>query len=156
MSIRLSFFSAPSFPFFHILLSPSLFPPSLTPPSFSSSIPPTLPSFFSIGYEPVIVVTCLDLIYQDAVRNGRNYEVEVRHKEDKVLHAFERLHLIRQSIYFVTNFHMGQRGGVPVWKNEDEGFEKANKQMVDLSRDLLNVADRFIDRNYSTARCSIL
>ena len=102
------------------------------------------------------MVTHLDLIYQDALRNGRNYEVEVRHKEDKVLHAFERLNLIRRSVYFVTNFHTGRRGGVRMWHSEDEGFEKVTKQMVDLSRDLLNVADRFINRNYCGKKCIIL
>ena len=43
-----------------------------------------------------------------------------------------------------------------MWHSEDEGFEKVMKQMVDLSRDLLNVADRFIDRNYRGKKCVLL
>lgn len=39
----------------------------------------------SIGYEPMIVVTHLDLICRDAIRQGRNWEVEVHHKRDKVI-----------------------------------------------------------------------
>ena len=37
-----------------------------------------------IGYEPVIAVTHLDLICRDAIRQGRNWDVEVHHKTDKV------------------------------------------------------------------------
>lgn len=109
-----------------------------------------------IGYEPIIVVTCVDLIYQEALRRGDNYQVEVQHKKDKVLQAFEDLNLTRQSIYFVTNFHEGRRG-VKVWDMGDRGFEKASKKIVDLARDTLTVADRFIERKYShDSRCSLL
>ena len=98
----------------------------------------------------------MDLIYQEALRHGDNYHVEVQHKKDKVLQAFEDLNLTRQSIYFVTNFHEGRRG-VKVWNTGDRGFEKASKKMVDLARDTLTVADRFIQRKYtSDSRCSIL
>ena len=104
----------------------------------------------------MIVITCLDLIYQEALRHGHNYTVEVQHKKDKVLQAFEDLNLTRQSIYFVTNFHEGRRGP-KVWDEGDRGFEKASKKVVDLARDLLTVADRFIERKYSTtSRCSLL
>ena len=104
----------------------------------------------------MIVITCLDLIYQEALRRGHNYLVEVQHKKDKVLQAFEDLNLTRQSIYFVTNFHEGRRG-VKVWDTSDRGFEKASKKVVDLARDTLTVADRFIERKYTTnSRCSLL
>ena len=36
-----------------------------------------------LGYEPVIVVTCLDLVCWDAVCHGRSWEVDVHHKQDK-------------------------------------------------------------------------
>ena len=102
------------------------------------------------------MVTCLDLIYQEALRHGQNYEVEVQHKKDKVLQAFENLNLVRQNIYFVTNFHEGRRG-MKVWDLRDRGFEKASKKMVDLARDMLAVADRFINRKYtSNSKCSLL
>ena len=65
-----------------------------------------------------------------------------------MLQAFEDLHLTRKSIYFVTNFNEGHRGDVSLWTPDDEGFDKATKTMVDLARDLLNVSNRFIDRNY--------
>ena len=96
----------------------------------------------------MIVITCLDLIYQEALRHGHNYEVEVQHKKDKVLQAFEDLNLTRQSIYFVTNFHEGKRG-VKTWDKRDKGFVKVIKKMVDLARDMLTVADRFIERKYT-------
>ena len=108
------------------------------------------------GYEPIIVITCLDLIHQEALRHGENFQVEIQHKQDKVLQTFEDLHLMRQSIYFVTNFHEGRRG-IKVWDAGDRGFEKAVKRMVDLARDMLTVADRFIDRKYKCeTRCSLL
>ena len=105
----------------------------------------------------MIVITCLDLIYADALRLGHNFEVEVQHKQDKVLQAFEDLNLTRQSIYFVTNFHKGRRGDARVWSERDRGFDKACKVMVDLSRDLLSVADRFVERKYTrNTSCSLL
>ena len=104
----------------------------------------------------MIVITCLDLIHQEAVRQGENFEVQVQHKRDKVLQAFEDLNLPRQNIYFVTNFHEGRRGGLRVWEVGDKGFDKATKVMVDLARDLLTVADRFIKRKYTKSECSIL
>ena len=108
------------------------------------------------GYEPIIVVTCLDLIHQEALRHGFNFEVEVQHKKDKVLEAFEKLNLTRNSVYFVTNFHEGWRG-VRVWGEGDRGFEKASKSMVDLARDMLAVADRFITRKYTNeSKCTVL
>ena len=110
----------------------------------------------TIGYEPVIVITCLDLIHQEAVRQGENFEVQIQHKRDKVLQAFEDLNLPRQNIYFVTNFHEGRRGGLRVWEVGDQGFDKATKVMVDLARDLTTVADRFIKRRYTKSECSIL
>ena len=104
----------------------------------------------------MIVVTHLDLIYMEALRHGHNYEVEVQHRKDKVLQAFEDLNLTRQSIYFVTNFHEGRRGA-KVWDHRDKGFDKATKIMVDLARDLLTVADRFIERKYTTrSACTLL
>ena len=102
------------------------------------------------------MVTCLDLIHQETIRRGENYEVQVQHKRDKVLQAFEDLHLTRQSIYFVTNFHEGRRGGVKIWDTSDRGFEKVNKVMVDLTRDLLTVADRFIMRKYTAKNTGCL
>ena len=74
----------------------------------------------------------------------------------KILQAFEDLNLTRKSIYFVTNFHSGQRGGIPLWSHTHYGFDKANKKMVDLARDLLSVADRFIKRQYGHSRCVLL
>ena len=113
-------------------------------------------NFTHLGYEPVIVITCLDLIYQEAIRLGENYDNQVQHKRDKVLQAFEDLNLTRHSIYFVTNFHEGKRGGVRVWTGEDMGFHKVTKAMVDLAKDLLAICDRFIKRKYEKTGCSIL
>ena len=102
------------------------------------------------------MITCLDLIHQEALRRGDNYQVEVQHKQDKVLQAFEDLHLTRQSVYFVANFHEGRRG-VKIWDMWDRGFEKASKRVVDLARDILTVADRFIKRKYTCeSRCNVL
>ena len=42
---------------------------------------------FLSGYEPMIVVTHLDLICRDAIRQGRNWEVEIHHKRDKASNA---------------------------------------------------------------------
>ncbi len=104
----------------------------------------------------MIVITCLDLIYHEAVRQGHNYQVEVDHKKDRVLQAFEDLNLTRQSIYTVTNFHEGKRG-LRMWDENDRGFVKVNKKMVDLARDLLTVADRFIERKYTRqSTCCLL
>ena len=81
----------------------------------------------------------------------------MQHKKDKALQAFEDLNLTRQSIYFITNYHEGKRGGVRMWDKSDKGFDKATKKMVDLARDLLSVADRFIERKYTrNSSCSIL
>ena len=105
----------------------------------------------------MIVITCLDLIHQEAVRLGEKYNLQVEHKRDKVLQAFEDLNLTRHSIYFVTNFNEGRRGGVRLWRNTDEGFDKATKVMIDLSKDLLAICDRFIKRKYTEkSRCNIL
>ena len=129
------------------------YPPASSP----LSSPPLLALFLLLGYEPVIVISCLDLIYQEALRQGHNFEVEVQHKKDKALQAFEDLHLTRQSIYFITNYHEGKRGGIRMWDKNDKGFDKATKKMVDLARDLLAVADRFIERKYTrNSSCSIL
>lgn len=43
----------------------------------------SLPCVCVLGYEPVIVVTCLDLVCRDAVCHGRSWEVDVHHKQDK-------------------------------------------------------------------------
>lgn len=112
------------------------------------------------------MVTCLDLVCRDAERHGRSWEVDVHHKQDKacgrlvplssffnvvlqqVLQVFENLHLTRKSIYFVTNFNEGHKGNVSLWTSHDEGFDTTTKIMVDIARDLLNVANRFIDRKY--------
>lgn len=56
----------------------------------------------------------------------------------------------------MTNFHAGQRGGIPLWSHTHHGFDKANKKMVDLARDVLSVADRFIKRQYGHSRCVLL
>ena len=104
----------------------------------------------------MIVVTCLDLIHQEALRQGENFDVQVQHKRDKVLQSFEDLNLPRQNIYFVTNFHEGRRGGLRVWDEGDRGFTKSCKVMVDLARDLLTVADRFIKRKYTRSECLVL
>ena len=99
----------------------------------------------------------MDLIYQEAITNGENYEIQLQHKRDKVLQAFEDLDLTRNSIYFVTNFHEGKRGGARVWEREDLGFNKATKVMVDLAKDLMSIADRFIKRKYTEkSACLIL
>ena len=74
----------------------------------------------------------------------------------KVLQAFEDLHLTRKSIYFLTNFNGGHRGGIPLWKSTDRGFDKANKTMIDLSRDLLSTANRFIERHYGKNKCVLV
>jgi hypothetical protein len=103
------------------------------------------------------VITCVDLIYQEAITNGENYEIQLQHKRDKVLQAFEDLDLTRNSVYFVTNFHEGKRGGVRVWDKDDRGFYKATKVMVDLAKDLLAISDRFIKRKYTEKTgCTLL
>ena len=109
------------------------------------------------GYEPVVVITCADLMHQQAQERGENFEVKKNRKLDKVLFEFERQNLTRQSIYLVTNFHEGRRGR-RMWTEEDEGFDVASKIMVDLARDLLNVANRFIKSKYNLARshCTVL
>ena len=101
------------------------------------------------------MITCLDLIYQEAIRHGDNYQVEIQHKQDRVLQAFEDLNLTRSSIYFVTNFHEGKRG-VKVWDKSDRGFEKASKMLVDLAREMLTVANRFIERKYTRNSSCVL
>lgn len=99
----------------------------------------------------------MDLIYQEAITSGDNYEIQLQHKRDNVLQAFEDLDLTRNSIYFVTNFHEGKRGGARVWDRGDLGFNKATKVMVDLAKDLLAISDRFIKRKYTEKRgCTIL
>ena len=151
LSLSLSFPLPPSLSLSHSL---SLFPPPSLSLSLSSFLSSSLPPLS--GYEPIIVITCLDLIYQEALRQGDKYEVELQHKKDKVLQAFEDLNLTRQSIYFVTNFHEGRRG-TRVWSEGDRGFERASKKMVDLARDMLTVADRFIKRKYtSESKCTLL
>ena len=80
------------------------------------------------------------LIHREAVRQGENFEVQVQHKRDKVLQAFEDLNLPRQNIYFVTNFHEGRRGCPRVWEEGDRGLNKACKIMVNIARDLVTVA----------------
>ena len=101
------------------------------------------------------MVTCVDLIHQEAITNGENFEVQIQHKRDKVLQAFEDLDLTRNSIYFVTNFHEGKRGGVKLWNEDDPGFEKCTKAMVDLAKDLNAVSDRFIKRKYTEKTCTL-
>ena len=124
---------------------------------FPVCLSPSLPPSLCKDYEPVIVITCLDLIYQEAIRVGENYDIQVQHKREKILHAFEDLNLTRHSIYFVTNFHEGKRGGVRVWESRDSGFTKATKIMVDLAKDLLVLSDRFIQRKYTEKSvCNIL
>jgi hypothetical protein len=105
------------------------------------------------GYEPVVVITCADLMHQEAQERGENFEVKKNRKLDKILFEFEKQNLTRQSIYFVTNFHEGRRGR-KMWCEGDEGFDVASKIMVDLARDLLNIANRFIKRKYSLNRGS--
>lgn len=41
-----------------------------------------------VGYEPVIVVTHLDIICRSAQREGKNWEIEVHHKKDQVCLLF--------------------------------------------------------------------
>eukprot|EP00731_Ephydatia_muelleri_P028385 Em0020g29a len=108
------------------------------------------------GYEPAIVVTCVDLIYQDALNHGQKFEVQLDHKRENVLQAFEDLNLTRQSVYFVTNFHQGHRG-VKIWDPSDRGFDMVTKKMVDLNRELLSLADRFIKSKYNQrSSCGVL
>lgn len=114
-----------------------------------------------VGYEPVIVITCADLMHQQAQDKGENFHVKKNRKLDKILFEFERQNLTRQSIYLVTNFHEGKRGRPPLpqlWTTGDEGFEVANKIFVDLARDLVNICDRYIKRKHSLSQggCSIL
>ncbi len=88
---------------------------------------------------------------------GENFDIQVQHKRDIVLQAFEDLNLTRHSVYFVTNFHEGRRGNTRVWSEEDFGFNKATKVMVDMAKDLLSVSDRFIKRKYTEkSKCIIL
>ena len=111
-----------------------------------------------LGYEPAIVVTCVDLIYQDALNQGQKFEVQLEHKKENVLQAFENLNLTGKSIYFVTNFHQGHRG-VKIWDPSDRGFDIVTKKMVDLNRELLSLADRFIKNKYnqhSHSSCAVL
>ena len=97
------------------------------------------------------MITCADLMYQEAEMKRENFEVKKARKLDKVLFEFERQNLTRQSIYLVTNFHDGRRG-CKMWSEGDEGYLVANKIFVDLARDLVNIADRFIKRKYNETR----
>lgn len=117
----------------------------------------TIGAILCTGYEPIIVITCCDLIYQEAVRIGENYDIQLQHKREKVLQAFEDLDLTSKSIYFVTNFHEGKRGGgVRVWSSRDRGFNKATKKLLDLAKDLLAISDRFIKRKYTEKSVCVL
>ena len=103
------------------------------------------------------MITCADLMHQQAQDRGENFQVKKNRKLDKILFEFERQNLTRQSIYLVTNFHEGKRGR-RMWTASDDGFQVANKIFVDLARDLLNICDRYIKRKHSLSRaaCSVL
>ena len=91
-----------------------------------------------------MVITCLDLIHQNAIIKGSNFDVERSNKADLILAEFDHLNLKKSDIYFVTNFH--ERRGGRLWSSDDEGFHKATKEFVDLAVELTKVANRFIKR----------
>ncbi|XP_065827051.1 interferon-induced protein 44-like [Oscarella lobularis] len=98
----------------------------------------------NLGYEPIVVVTCLDLMFANAKTKGVNVDVEKRNRVDLILAEFDHLNLKLSDVHFVTNFH--QKRGSPLWTSDDEGFEQATKQFVDLAMELTKLCNRFIRR----------
>lgn len=43
-----------------------------------------------------------------------------------------------------------------MWDKSDRGFEKASKMLVDLAREMLTVANRFIERKYTRNSSCVL
>lgn len=89
-------------------------------------------------------------MFKNAITKGSNIDVEVSNKADLILAEFDHLNLKKSDIYFVTNFH--ERRGGRLWSSEDEGFDKATKQFVDLAMELTKIANRFIDRRADSNR----
>ena len=108
------------------------------------------------GYEPMVVVTFLDQIHERCRMEGRNFELVKQEKMDIILAAFDRLNLPATHITLVTNFHDNSTGRF--WSAEDgeEQFRTANRQFVDLSRELVKLCERFLDKAKYTAPCTLL
>lgn len=110
------------------------------------------------GYEPFVVITFLDQICRDCRQKGRNFELVKQEKADCIMSAFDRFNLPASNIYFVTNFHDNNLGRF--WSSDDdqEAFDMANRQFVDLSMEIVKVCERFIERKFSCQQfgCSIL
>jgi hypothetical protein len=109
----------------------------------------------SFGYEPIVVVTCLDLMFCNAQTKCLNHDTEISLKADLILTEFDHLNLKKSDIYFVTNFH--EHRGDRLWFPEDEGFAKASKEFVNLAMELTKLANRFIERKADSRRsvCSV-
>ena len=110
-------------------------------------------------YEPIVVVTCLDLIYKQSVENGRDFSEEVDRRKDAILTAFHKLNFHNARIHFVTNFNRGHRQGIRLWDGRDEGFCQSETGFVKLYKELLESADIFLSNNLtqeSSTQCTLL
>ena len=83
-------------------------------------------------------------MFANAKTKGVNVDVEKRNRVDLILAEFDHLNLKLSDVHFVTNFH--QKRGSPLWTSDDEGFEQATKQFVDLAMELTKLCNRFIRR----------
>lgn len=113
----------------------------------------------AFNYEPIVVVTCLDIIYKRAMENGLDFEEEIARRRDVLLTAFSQLHLTNSRIHFLTNFNRGDRH-TKLWGIEDQGFHESEYNFLKLAQGLLETADKFLRRNsYSTegsSYCTLL
>ena len=110
-------------------------------------------------YEPIVVVTCLDIIYKQAIENGRDFSEEVDRRKDAILTAFHKLNFNNARIHFVTNFNQGDREGLRLWDYRDEGFSHSEKEFVKLYKELLESANLFLSNNLtqeSFTSCTLL
>ncbi|KAI6660502.1 hypothetical protein LOD99_14086 [Oopsacas minuta] len=100
-------------------------------------------------YEPIVVVTCLDIIYKQAIENGRDFNEEVDRRKDAILTAFSKLNFNNARIHFVANFNQGSRHVHRLWDNRDEGFSHSEIEFVKLYKELLECANLFLSNNLS-------
>ena len=109
-------------------------------------------------YEPIVVVTCLDIIYKQAIENGRDFSEEVDRRKDAILTAFHKLNFNNARIHFVTNFNQGDREGLRLWDNRDEGFSQSENEFVKLYKELLESANLFLSKNLTqeSTSCTLL
>ena len=112
----------------------------------------------SYQYEPIVVVTCLDLIFKQARERGGDFSEEVDRRKDAILTSFHKLNFDNARIHFVTNFNEGHRHD-RLWDSKDEGFSQSEAQFVRLYKELLDSANRFLSKNLtpeSTGICTLL